>query len=214
MKENTWTKVVKASTQYTTSSSSSSSSESGVAGVKGPPRPPQQSHFEAIAAADIVLDCADDQIVKCHIFTCRIHGGLRANESAVVRLRSRVWNSTLVEEFGHAASTVAIHAKAHLELPEELEIDQSIWEDDTTVATLMAFPDASVLGEGGGLETVPTWIIVVSVLVGLVVVSLIAGTLYKLGFFRRNRVPEDVMISAKVMTNGNGGHSRMDDYIS
>ena len=181
----------------------------------GPQSQSRPHNFEAAeAVADIVLDCADDQVVKCHIFTCRIHGGLRANESAVVRLRSRVWNSTLVEEFGHAASTVAIHAKAHLELPEELEIDQSIWEDDTTVATLMAFPDASVLGEGGGLETVPTWIIVVSVLVGLVVVSLIAGTLYKLGFFRRNRVPEDVMISAKVMTNGNGGHSRMDDYIS
>ena len=102
------------------------------------------------------------------------------------------------------------------ELPEELEIDQTIWEDDTTVATLVAFPDASVLGEGSGLEAVPTWIIVVSVLVGLVVVSLIGGTLYKLGFFRRNRVPEDVMISAKVTSqNGNGAHhSMMDDYIS
>lgn len=174
--------------------------------------------------ADIILDCANEKIVQCHIFTCRIHGGLRANESAVVRLRSRVWNSTLVEEFGAAASTVAIHAKAHLELPEEL--DQSILVDDTTLATLMAFPDASVLGEGSGLETVPTWIIVVSVLVGLVVVSLIAGTLYKLGFFQRNRVPEDVMISAKVTSslhhnghhhhsNGNGnGTSRIDDYIS
>ena len=217
MKENTWTKVVAASTQYTTSSSSSFSSysEGGVEGVKGMPRSPQQPHFEAIAAADIVLDCSDDQIVKCHIFTCRIHGGLRANESAVVRLRSRVWNSTLVEEFGLAASTVAIHAKAHLELPEELEIDQSNLMDDTTVATLVAFPDASVLSEGVGLEAVPTWIIVVSVLVGVVVVSLIAGTLYKLGFFRRNRVPEDVMISGKMTSNGNGGHaSLMDDYIS
>lgn len=157
-------------------------------------------------AADIVLDCADDKIVQCHIITCRIHGGLRANESAVVRLRSRVWNSTLVE-FA-SASTVAIHAKAHLELPEEL--DQSILVDDATIATLMAFPDASVLGEGTGLETVPTWIIVVAVLVGLVVVSLIAYTLYKLGFFQRHRVPEDVMISAKVTSNGANG--RIDDY--
>ena len=41
--------------------------------------------------ADIVLDCADEAVVQCHILTCRIHGGLRANESAVVRLRSRVW---------------------------------------------------------------------------------------------------------------------------
>ncbi len=77
-------------------------------------------HKEAISAsisapsADIVLDCADTQQVQCHIFTCRIHGGLRANASTVIRLRSRVWNSTLVEEFGPAAASVAIHAKAHL----------------------------------------------------------------------------------------------------
>ena len=168
--------------------------------------------------ADISLDCADPEVVQCHTLTCRIHGGLRANESAVVRLRSRVWNSTLVEEFGASASTVAIHARAHLELPEELDLHQEVWVDDTSVATLWAYPDASILGDGHGLDTVPTWIIIVSVLVGLFVVSLIAATLYKLGFFQRNRVPEDVMISAKV-TSSNGGHyggqhSRLEDYIS
>ena len=88
-------------------------------------------------------------------------------------MRSRIWNSTLVEEFGSSASTVAIHARAHLELPEELDLHQEIWVDDTTVSTLWAYPDASILGEGHGLDTVPTWIIVVSVLVGLFVVSLI-----------------------------------------
>ena len=105
--ENKWTKVVAASTHQTASASEAASEQQQ-------PRPLQQTHIEAVKAADVVLDCSNDQIVKCHIFTCRIHGGLRANESAVVRLRSRVWNSTLVEEFGHAASTVAIHAKAHL----------------------------------------------------------------------------------------------------
>ena len=107
--ENKWTKVVAASTHQTASTSGAAASEQ-----QQQPHPLQQTHIEAVKAADVVLDCSNDQIVKCHIFTCRIHGGLRANESAVVRLRSRVWNSTLVEEFGLAASTVAIHAKAHL----------------------------------------------------------------------------------------------------
>ena len=106
--ENKWTKVVAASTHQTASTSGAASEQ------QQQPHPLQQTHIEAVKAADVVLDCSNDQIVKCHIFTCRIHGGLRANESAVVRLRSRVWNSTLVEEFGLAASTVAIHAKAHL----------------------------------------------------------------------------------------------------
>lgn len=181
------------------------------------PSRPQQHNIKTVKA-DIVLDCSDSDLVQCHIFTCRIHGGLRANQSAVVRLRSRVWNSTLVEEFGDAASTIAIQAKAHLELPEELDLHQKLLVDDSVEATLLAFPDASVIGEGSGLETVPTWIIVVSVIVGLIVVSLIAGTLYKLGFFQRTRVPEDVMISAKVMSNSNGnshrGHHAESDYIS
>ena len=174
-------------------------------------------HATSNSLADITLDCADPEVVQCHTLTCRIHGGLRANESAVVRLRSRVWNSTLVEEYGSRAATVAIHARAHLELPDELDLHQELWMDDTTVATLWAYPDASILGDSHGLESVPTWIIVVSVVVGLFVVSLIAATLYKLGFFQRNRVPEDVMISAKVTSNGGhyaGQHSRLDDYIS
>ena len=107
--ENKWTKVVAASTHQTASTSGAAASAQ-----QQQPHPLQQTHIEAVKAADVVLDCSNDQIVKCHIFTCRIHGGLRANESAVVRLRSRVWNSTLVEECGLAASTVAIHAKAHL----------------------------------------------------------------------------------------------------
>ena len=36
--------------------------------------------------ADIILDCADPEVVQCHTITCRIHGGLRANESAVVSI--------------------------------------------------------------------------------------------------------------------------------
>ncbi len=174
-------------------------------------------YYEAVADADVTLDCADDGVVQCHILTCRISGGLRANESAVVRLRSRVWNSTLVEEFGASASSVAILAKAHLMLPEELDIHQEIEADDVTIAAILAYPDASVIGDGA-LDTVPTWIILVSVFVGLIVVCCIAATLYKLGFFRRNRVPEDVMISAKVTSGSalysttNGG--RPDDYIS
>jgi hypothetical protein len=53
----------------------------------------------------------------------------------------------------------------------------------------------------------------VSVAVGLTVVTLIALTLWKLGFFRRNRLADDVMISAKV-TNSGYQRTRTDDYIS
>jgi hypothetical protein len=51
------------------------------------------------------------------------------------------------------------------------------------------------------------------VAVGLVFVSLIALTLWKLGFFRRNRLADDVMISAKVTSSGYQ-RARTDDFIS
>ena len=53
----------------------------------------------------------------------------------------------------------------------------------------------------------------VSVAVGLVFVTLIAVTLYKLGFFRRNRLVDDVTMSAKV-TSGGYQRARTDDFIS
>jgi hypothetical protein len=68
-----------------------------------------------------VLDCSSDS-VQCHIFSCRL-SNLRANESAVIRIRSRVWNSTLVEEFPDA-QLVVIQSRAKLVLPKLLDMHQ------------------------------------------------------------------------------------------
>ena len=61
-----------------------------------------KSPYNSFSALDYsraaMLDCSGDKI-KCHIFDCRLYG-LRANESVVIRFRSRLWNSTLVEKFG------------------------------------------------------------------------------------------------------------------
>jgi len=163
-----------------------------------------------------MLDCSGDKI-KCHIFDCRLYG-LRANESVVIRFRSRLWNSTLVEKFGGGnAELVVLQTRGRLALPENLDIHQSVIDNDITVASLVGIPRQS--DNGGGIESVPLWIILLSVAIGLVVVICIAATLWKLGFFRRNRLSDDdVMISAKIMHSNSCGvaqyHDRDDEYVS
>ena len=94
--------------------------------------------------------------------------------------------------------------------------------NDVAAASVVAFPRMSE-GSGSG---VPLWVILVAVAAGLVVVTLITLALWKLGFFRRNRLSDaDLMLSAKlsqtaaVTTNGNYQgvavfHDHDDQYVS
>ena len=66
--------------------------ESGASDQPQPAPPPPPVHNAE------VLDCMGSSGVQCHLFDCRLRG-LRANESAVIRFRSRVWNSTLTARF-------------------------------------------------------------------------------------------------------------------
>lgn len=56
-----------------------------------------------------VLRCGDG-VTMCRPITCTL-GLLRANESVVVRVRSRLWNATLTEEFS-AEAAVMVEARA------------------------------------------------------------------------------------------------------
>ena len=81
--------------------------------------------FSVDPSQGYILDCGSDAI-QCHIFSCRL-SNLRANESAVIRIRSRVWNSTLVEEFP-GAQLVVIQSRAKVVLPKLLNKYQVIWQ--------------------------------------------------------------------------------------
>ena len=81
--------------------------------------------FSVDPSTGYVLDCSSDAI-QCHTFSCRL-SNLRANESAVIRIRSRVWNSTLVEEFP-GAQLVVIQSRAKVVLPKLLDMHQVILE--------------------------------------------------------------------------------------
>ena len=58
--------------------------------------------------------------------------------------RSRVWNSTLVEDYPRVDSVI-INSRARLELPPHLAAQQ-MQHDDETVVGVVAYPDG--LGKG------------------------------------------------------------------
>ena len=144
------------------------------------------------------LHCADNR-TKCQVINCRIWQ-LRANESAVIRIRSRIWNSTLVEEFSYGHEAVAIEAIARVVLTADMAEYQDAANDITHVA-LIAFP----AGPSAPI-VVPTWVILVAVLLGLLVVGIIAVILHKIGFFKRKRPDDEVngddAISASLNSGG------------
>ena len=138
----------------------------------------------------VVFDCGRKS-AKCFTISCNIPR-LNRQDFAVIKLRSRVWNSTLVEDYPHIDSVV-INARARLEMAPEVEAQQMRGDDETTVS-VVAFPDG--LSEAG-MANIPIWVMVVSIMTGLLVVVIITLILWKFGFFERKRV-QDVAHSVKI----------------
>ncbi|XP_050924543.1 integrin alpha-3 isoform X2 [Lates calcarifer] len=119
------------------------------------------------------LDCA--QGARCVTFVCPL---INMNNSATLTVRARLWNSTMIEDYSDARS-VLVRGRVTLKLqtnkptinmePQSAEIEVSI------------YPDLGHQVDSGA----PLWIIVVSVLAGVLLLALICLVLWKCGFFRR-----------------------------
>ena len=150
-----------------------------------------------------MLNCDSSERLACISIRCTLNK-LRSNESAVIRVRSRVWNSTLTEEFLEEEA-VLLQTNARLLLPPELVKHQNT-QDDLSTVTLVAFPKRP---SAATLNNIPTWIMLLAVLAGLAVVCIIAYCLYKCGFFRRKRLGQEHEVSAHRNGRGGGGaHTR------
>lgn len=123
---------------------------------------------------------------------------------AIIEVRARLWNATLAEDY-LGVDYAEIYAKARLEV--DPDISQDVSDDEVSVRTV-AVPDK----RRGSVDPFPEgWIVLASVVAGLVVLVLLSGVLWKLGFFDRHLPSEeedddaDYMVSAhfeKVKLNG------------
>ncbi|KAG8229480.1 hypothetical protein J437_LFUL010054 [Ladona fulva] len=129
---------------------------------------------------------------KCLKFKCVVHN-LHINQEATIRVKSRLWNSTLVGDYPHVG-WVRIGSRAMIHIPSHLNIHQDTGDDVAQVETL-AYPDLLDQQEP---EPVPIWIIIFSVLLGILLLVILVIVLWKLGFFKRNRPVEDPTLLANI----------------
>ncbi|XP_034566617.1 integrin alpha-3-like [Notolabrus celidotus] len=149
------------------------------------------------------LDCANG--ANCVRFVCPL---LNMNNSATLTVRARLWNSTMIEDYSDAR-TVLVRGKATLKL--QTNKPTISMEPQSTEIEVHVYPDM-----GQQLDSnAPLWIIVVSVLAGVILLALICLLLWKCGFFKRASTRE--LYEAKTekahMKSQPSEHERLDQEL-
>lgn len=135
------------------------------------------------------VDC-QDKTAKCYRFNCTL-GELLPGKSTVLSIRSRLWNSTFLEDFSHL-DEVRISSYAEIVIDPRLNIHQPNTINDIRKVTTTAKPE---LQEP---KPVPIWVIIVSVVAGVILLAVIILLLCKCGFFRRQQREQMMEHKAKV----------------
>ncbi|XP_066498563.1 integrin alpha-3 isoform X2 [Hoplias malabaricus] len=134
--------------------------------ASGNPKNPRQSQ------KDIQLSCESG--AKCQMFNCSLSNNSIDN---IIRVQARVWNSTLLEDYRDLE--ICITGEAEL----NLATDKAVLRMASSKVTFSV--KISPTGQKEALHEAPLWIIVVSVLAGVILLGLIIILLWRCGFFRR-----------------------------
>uniref|UniRef100_A0A3P8SJT5 Uncharacterized protein n=1 Tax=Amphiprion percula TaxID=161767 RepID=A0A3P8SJT5_AMPPE len=122
-----------------------------------------------VTMATSSYDCVHG--LTCVRFVCPL---INMNNSATLMVQARLWNSTMIEDYSDARS-VLVRFGATLKL-------------QTNKPTINMESHSSEVTAASDLQvdrSAPLWIIVVSVLAGVLLLALICLLLWKCGFFRR-----------------------------
>ncbi|XP_068605482.1 integrin alpha-3-like [Brachionichthys hirsutus] len=124
------------------------------------------------------LDCVGG--ASCVTFACPLVG---MKNSATLTVRARLWNATMIEDYGDARS-VLVRGRVTL----KLQTNKAAINMDaqTTEMDLLIYPELWQQLD----SSAPVWIIVVSVLAGVLLLAVICLMLWKCGFFRRANTRE------------------------
>ncbi|AWP19485.1 putative integrin alpha-3 isoform 2 [Scophthalmus maximus] len=113
------------------------------------------------------------------------------SDSATLTIKARLWNSTLLEDYSDAKS-VLVRGRATLKL--QTNKPTINMETHSTEIEVHIYPDSGQQV----VSSAPLWIIVVSVMAGVLLLGLISLLLWKCGFFRRASTRE--LYEAKTQT--------------
>uniref|UniRef100_A0A8C4WHM6 Integrin subunit alpha 6 n=1 Tax=Gopherus evgoodei TaxID=1825980 RepID=A0A8C4WHM6_9SAUR len=121
------------------------------------------------------LDCNVN--ARCVNIKCSLQG---LDRMALIVLRSRLWNSTFLEEYS-MLNYLDILVRAKISVPaaaENIKLTNEVAQVRLTV-----FPAKTVALHTG----VPWWIILVAILAGILMLALLVFLLWKCGFFKRSK---------------------------
>ncbi|XP_047212380.1 integrin alpha-3-like isoform X2 [Girardinichthys multiradiatus] len=119
------------------------------------------------------LSCSSG--ARCIKFSCPL---FNMTNSATLTVKSRLWNSTMTEDYSDASS-VLVQGKATLKL--------KTTKSTINMKSSPLLIDVNIYPESGLQQNfgAPLWIIVVSVLAGVLLLAVICLLLWKCGFFKR-----------------------------
>ncbi|KAM9709535.1 integrin alpha-6 isoform 1-T1 [Menidia menidia] len=125
-----------------------------------------------------VLSCESE--LRCVVLNCPLQG----HHGTTVELRSRLWNSTFMEEYA-TFSTLHLVVRASLVLSTQAQ--NLMLTSPDAIVTVTVSPESSIAQYG-----VPWWIILVAVLAGVLILALMVFLLWKCGFFRRSQKDDSI----------------------
>ncbi|XP_030591932.1 integrin alpha-3-like [Archocentrus centrarchus] len=134
---------------------------------------PPVLHLQRAKKKSYALDCVHG--AKCVKFVCPL---MNMNNSATLNIRARLWNSTMIEDYSDASS-VLVRGSASLKL--QTNKPTISIESPSSQIEVHIYPELELQVDSGA----PLWIIVVSVLAGVLLLALLCLLLWKCGFFRR-----------------------------
>ncbi|XP_028331160.1 integrin alpha-3b isoform X1 [Gouania willdenowi] len=122
----------------------------------------------------VLLDCSMET-AKCVTFTCPL---LNMTNSAKIYVRSRLWNSTMLEDYSNALR-VTVRGQATLKLITNTPTIKM--DSQTTIFNVEIDPVEGV----ELLYELPLWIIISAAVAGVVLLGIIIVIMWKCGFFQR-----------------------------
>ncbi|KAJ8254572.1 hypothetical protein COCON_G00211840 [Conger conger] len=136
---------------------------------------------------NVLLDCALGANVNCKRFSCPL---LNMNNSATVKVRGRLWNGTMLEDYKDDHITVKGLASL------KLVTSRPALKMETVTREFVVNIDPKFTEQQQ--YQAPLWIIIVSALGGVLLLGFIILLLWKCGFFQRANRRE--MYEAKAQT--------------
>lgn len=138
----------------------------------------------------ILQNCTN---IDCLQISCAV-GRLGGGESAVLKVRSRLWAHTFLQRKNDPyalASLVSFEVKKmpYKEQPAKLPAGSTAIKTSVIWAT----PNVSF--------SIPLWVIILAILLGLLVLAILTLALWKCGFFDRARPPQDEMTDREQLTS-------------